>query len=178
MTRNLIILQICAALTLCLPGTASGEDNQRAFDIMFGTWNTSVQVLQAPLSGEEVWLEFEGTTIVHDFLDGRANLAELSVEGAAGRIEGVSLRLYNPQTGEWNMNYAGIRSGILTEPLTGSFSGGRGEFHSRQTFNGQPIIVRFVISDITENSVHFEQAFSPDDGVTWETNWIAIDTRD
>jgi hypothetical protein len=36
--------------------------------------------------------------------------------------------------------------------------------------------VRFVISDITATSVHFEQAFSDDGGRTWEVNWIATDT--
>jgi hypothetical protein len=43
--------------------------------------------------------------------------------------------------------------------------------------NGRPIRVRFVISDITENSARFEQAFSGDGGQTWEVNWIAVDTR-
>jgi hypothetical protein len=37
--------------------------------------------------------------------------------------------------------------------------------------------VRFVISDITEVSARFEQAYSSDGGRTWEVNWIATDTR-
>lgn len=180
MTGNWGILLACGLAAVCAPiaHAEADRDAQRDFDFEFGAWNTSVQVLRAPLSGTEDWLEYEGTTVVHDFLDGRANLAELSVEGPAGRIEGLSFRLYNPETGEWSLNYANIRSGVLTEPVIGGFSDGRGEFYSRQTFNGEPIIVRFVISDITENSIRFEQAFSPDDGETWETNWIAIDTRE
>ena len=39
------------------------------------------------------------------------------------------------------------------------------------------IFVRFVISEVTADSARFEQAFSQDGGRTWETNWIAIDTR-
>jgi hypothetical protein len=34
-----------------------------------------------------------------------------------------------------------------------------------------------VISDITPDSVRFEQAFSADGGKTWEVNWIATDSR-
>jgi hypothetical protein len=34
-----------------------------------------------------------------------------------------------------------------------------------------------VISNISQNAAHFEQAFSADNGKTWEVNWIADDTR-
>ena len=57
------------------------------------------------------------------------------------------------------------------------FKNGRGEFFNQETFNGKDILVRFVISDITPTSCHFEQSFSDDGGKTWEVNWIATDTR-
>jgi hypothetical protein len=59
----------------------------------------------------------------------------------------------------------------------GGFKDGRGEFFDQETLNGRAILVRFVISDITPNSAHFEQSFSDDGGKTWEVNWIATDTR-
>jgi hypothetical protein len=59
----------------------------------------------------------------------------------------------------------------------GSFRHGRGEFCNWETFNGKPILVRFVIYGITADSAHFEQAFSADGGKSWEVNWIATDTR-
>ncbi|HJS81065.1 MAG TPA: hypothetical protein VJ748_10615, partial [Vitreimonas sp.] len=62
-------------------------------------------------------------------------------------------------------------------PVVGAFHNGRGEFYADDTLNGRPIRVRFIISDITENSARFEQAFSADGGQTWEVNWIAVDTR-
>ncbi len=58
-----------------------------------------------------------------------------------------------------------------------AFTDGRGEFYGQETLNGQPIVVRFVISDVTAVSCRFEQAFSVDGRGIWETNWIAIDTR-
>ena len=53
----------------------------------------------------------------------------------------------------------------------------RRQFYDQETLNGRAILVRFVISEITANSCHFEQAFSDDGGKTWEVNWIATDTK-
>lgn len=107
----------------------------------------------------------------------RANVVELAVEGPAGRIEGLSLRLYDVEAHQWRLNFANIADGLLTTPLIGEFKGGRGEFYAQDTFRGRSILVRFVISDITANSARFEQAFSEDGGNSWEVNWIAVDTR-
>jgi hypothetical protein len=87
------------------------------------------------------------------------------------------LRLYNPQSRQWSLNFASSKSGTLSPPAIGEFKNGRGEFFSQETLNGRAILVRFVISDITPDSCRFEQAFSDDGGQTWEVNWIAIDTR-
>jgi hypothetical protein len=157
--------------------SAIGRDGSRDFDFEFGTWTTRLSRLQNPLSGSTTWVQYEGTSVVRPLLSGRANIVELSVDGPAGRIEGVSLRLYNPQTRKWSLNFANIRSGELTPPVIGEFKDGRGEFFAPDTLNGRPILVRFVISNISADSWRFEQAFSADDGKTWEVNWIAIDTR-
>lgn len=109
--------------------------------------------------------------------NGRANLVELEASGPAGHFEGLSLRLYNPETRQWSLNFSNINSGSMSLPTIGEFKNGRGEFFNQDTLNGRSIFVRFIISDITPNSCRFEQAFSDDGGKTWEVNWIAIDTR-
>lgn len=133
--------------------------------------------LQNPLSGSTDWVEYEGTSVVRKIWNGRANLVELDVQGAAGRIEAVSLRLYNPQSHQWSLNFASVKGGVMTTPTVGGFKDGRGEFYSQETFNGKAILVRFVISEITPTSCRFEQSFSDDGGKNWEVNWIATDTR-
>jgi hypothetical protein len=129
------------------------------------------------LSGSTNWLEYEGTTVVSKVLDGRANLVELKVSGPAGRLEGLSLRLYNPQSRQWSLNFANVNDGTLVTPSIGEFKNGRGEFYNQETFNGRAIFVRFVITRISDDQYRFEQSFSNDGGQTWELNWIAIDTR-
>jgi hypothetical protein len=156
---------------------ATTAGGQHAFDWEIGSWKTEVRLLAKPLSGSREWVEYRGTSVVRKLLDGRANLVELRVEGPAGRIEGVSLRLYNPQTQQWSLNYANARNGALTRPVHGGFSNGRGEFYGQEDLDGRAILVRFVITDISRDSARFEQAYSADGGRTWETNWIATDTR-
>ena len=119
----------------------------------------------------------DGTTVVTHLLGGRANLVELEAEGPRGPFRGLSLRLYDPRAGTWSLHFANAANGQLVAPTVGGFHDGRGEFFSDETLDGKPIRVRLVISDITPASCRFEQAFSADGGKTWETNWIAIDTR-
>jgi hypothetical protein len=107
---------------------------------------------------------------------GRANLVELEVTGPTP-IEGLNLRLYNRGTHKWSLNFASSKAGTLGTPTVGEFKNGRGEFFDQENFNGRPVLVRFIISDIKTESCKFEQSFSTDGGKTWEVNWIAIDTR-
>jgi len=153
------------------------RDGQHDFDWEIGNWKTQLKRLQRPLSGSTTWVEYEGTTVVRKVLDGRANLVELKVDGPAGHFEGMSLRLYNPQARQWSLNYANVSDGTLTTPSIGEFKDGRGEFYNQDRYNERAILVRFVITKITNDSYRFEQAFSDDGGKTWEVNWIAIDTR-
>lgn len=157
------------------PAAAAAErDGRGDFDWEIGEWTTRLSRLQRPLSGSTTWVEYEGTTVVRPVLGG-GNLVELSVEGPTGRIEGISLRLYDPDARQWSLNFAG--GGVLSPPVFGEFRDGRGVFFGRDTWAGRAILVRFVISDVTANSARFEQAFSDDGGASWEVNWIAVDTR-
>jgi hypothetical protein len=155
---------------------APPRDGSHDFDFEAGTWKTDLKRLLHPLSGSKDWATYQGTTVVSKIWNGKANLVELEVSGPAGRFEGLNLRLYNPQSHQWSLNFAG-GAGMLGVPTIGAFQNGRGEFYDQEDFNGRAILVRFVISDISANSCHFEQAFSDDGGKSWEINWIATDTR-
>jgi hypothetical protein len=157
--------------------TPAERDGQHDFDFEIGTWRTHLSRLLHPLTGSTTWVEYDGTSVVRKVWNGRAHLLELEVEGPAGHIEGLSLRLYNPQSHQWSLNFSNSSGGTMSQPTIGEFKNGRGEFFDQETLNGRAIYVRFVISDITASSCHFEQSFSDDGGKTWEVNWIATDTR-
>jgi hypothetical protein len=175
------VLWCCLALALEIQPlaaqSAAPQDGRRDFDFEIGTWNTHLRRLVRPLSGSTEWVEYEGTTLVRKVWKGDANLVELDVTGPAGRILALSLRLYNPESRQWSLNFANSASGEMATPSVGGFRDGRGEFYSKETLNGRPILVRFIITPMTADSCRFEQAFSGDGGKTWEVNWIAMDTR-
>jgi hypothetical protein len=157
--------------------TLAARDGQHDFDFEIGEWKTHLSRLQHPLTGSTTWVEYDGTTSVRKVWKGRANLIELEVDGPAGHIEALALRLYNPDSHQWSLNFSNSRGGTLGAPTIGEFKNGRGEFYDQESLNGRSILVRFIISDIGPDSCHFEQAFSDDGGKTWEVNWVATDTR-
>jgi hypothetical protein len=153
------------------------RDGQRDFDFEFGEWKIRLSRLQRPLSGSTTWVEYEGTSVVRRVWNGRANLGELDVAGPAGQIKGLSLRLYNPESRQWNISWANSSDGTMGPAMVGGFRNGRGEFFNQELLNGRAIYVRFIFSDITPASFRFEQAFSDNGGRTWEANWKATFTR-
>lgn len=172
--RCVALLAVCA---LFAAAPASARSGQHDFDFEFGAWNAHLSRLLHPLSGSHRWVQYNGTSVVRKVWNGDADLGEFDVHGSAGRIHGLSLRLYDPQTAQWSIYWANAKDGSLTKPLVGAFHNGRGEFMDRETFNGRPILARFVIDGFTPRSFRLTQSFSADGGKTWEANWIATFTR-
>ncbi|HET9469976.1 MAG TPA: hypothetical protein VFO24_02660, partial [Usitatibacter sp.] len=98
----LVSLSVAAAP----PPAPAPRDGRHDFDFEIGSWKTRLKRLLHPLTGSTTWAEYEGTTVVRKVWDGRANLVELEVAGPAGRLEALSLRLYNPESGQWSLNFA------------------------------------------------------------------------
>lgn len=158
-------------------GTAA-EGAQRDFDWEIGSWRTAVRVLAEPLSeSPDEWLQFTGTSVVRPLMDRRANVVELAVSGVNGRIDGLNLRLYEPQAQRWSLTFVNMRDGLLTPAVYGGFQDGVGRFYGDDQLGGRPIKVRFLIFRQGQDTARFEQAFSADGGTTWETNWVAVDRR-
>ncbi len=169
-----------AALILCTTAAYANpplRDGSHDFDWEIGTWKTHIHRLVHPLTGSTSWTDYDGTSVVRKIWNGKANTVELEVDGPAGHIEGLSLRLYDPASHQWSLNFANSRGGEMGVPTVGEFTNGRGEFIDQERIGDRMILVRNIWSDITPNSGRFEQSFSDDGGKTWETNWIATDTR-
>jgi hypothetical protein len=152
---------------------AAYRDGQHDFDFELGTWKIHLSRLQDRLAGSTTWVEFDGTSVTRKVWDGRANFEEFETDSPTGHIEGLTLRVYNPQTRQWSIYWANSKDPALgqpIQPMVGEFKDGRGEFYDQELWKGRSVYVRFIWSDITPDSAHFEQAFSDDGGKTWEIN--------
>jgi hypothetical protein len=156
------------------------RDGQHDFDFAHGSWRITLTRLAKPLSGSSEWVDYKGSSLCRPIWDGRANVDEFSVrsEATGAVIDGLTVRLYDPERAEWSLYWANVRTGMSLPPTVGRFDGeGTGAFYDEEDFEGRRILVRYLWSDITSTSAHFEQSFSADGGATWEPNWISTQTR-
>jgi len=166
-----------AAKTASQPALAE-HDGQHDFDFELGSWNIHLKKLLHPLTASTNWVEFDGTSVTRKVWDGRSQLEEFETDSpAAGHIEGLTLRTYNPQFHQWRLYWANSKTGIMDPPQIGEFKNGRGEFYAQDMLNGKSILIRFIWTNTTTKMPHFEQSFSEDGGKTWEVNWITDQTR-
>ncbi len=149
------------------------RDGSHDFDFEFGRWEARIARRLKPLTGSAEWVEYHGTSMVRPWWGGAANIGELNVSGAAGKIEGMSLRLYDPQSRQWKIHWANRNDGALGEAMVGGFANGEGRFYNQEMLGTRAILVRFHFSRMAERAFRIEQAFSADGGKSWETNWIS-----
>jgi len=144
------------------------------FDLRVGRWRAHHRRLKERLAGSHQWVEFDGTCVFQQLMGGWANMDDNVFDMPDGAYRGVTLRAYDPKTGEWAIWWLDGRNpfGDLDPPVKGRFENGVGTFYADDTLRGRPIRVRFIWSHISATSAHWEQAFSADGGKSWETNWI------
>jgi len=157
------------------------RDGQHDFDFEHGSWKIHLSRRVKRLEGSNDWVEFDGTSVTKPFWNGKGNLEQFETDANGVHIEGLTMRVYNPTTHQWSLYWASATDpdlGTPIVPMVGQFNAdGVGEFYDQELWHGRSVIVRFIWSRITPNSAHFEQAFSPDGGKTWEVNWITDQTR-
>ena len=159
------------------PAARTERDGAHDFDFEIGTWKTHLRRLLHPLTGSSQWVTCEGISTVQKIWNGKANMVQLEADCPDGHFEGLNLRLYDPQSRQWSLNFANSKVGSFSQPTIGQFKDDRGEFYDQETLNGRAIFVRFVILKVDANTTRFEQSFSDDGGKTWELNWVAVDSR-
>lgn len=158
-------------------------DGRRDFDFWMGSWRIDNERLVERLKGSTTWERFEARGTAQPLPGGIGNFDDfVPIDWRPGYV-GMSLRVFNPTTDLWSIYWLDNQTGgldvvgHLLPPVVGRFTDGIGVFQGDDTFEGRPIRVRFVWSEITATGARWEQAFSPDGGVTWETNWVMRFTR-
>jgi hypothetical protein len=148
------------------------ESGERDFDFWMGSWNVRNRRLRERLAGSDEWDEFESRVAARPLPADLGNEDVFCTDFDGGFV-GMSFRFYDPETSQWSIYSADSRRpGRIDPPVIGSFDGDTGTFEGEDTFEGRPLVVRFLWSGVTTPTPRWEQAFSTDGGVTWETNWI------
>ena len=148
------------------------------FDFLIGKWRVHHRRLKERLAGSDEWEEFAGTSELWMILGGAGTIDDNVIELPGGTYRAATVRAFDPRTQKWSIWWIDGRTpGPLDPPMVGGFEGGVGRFFADETFNDKPIRVRFLWSDITADSARWEQSFSPDEGETWEVNWVMQFTR-
>ena len=144
------------------------------FDFLAGHWQVHHRKLKKRLVNNHEWVEFEGTLFSQPLMGGYANVDDDVFDVPGGAYRGVAPRSFDAKSRQWSIWWMDSRTPTapMDPPVKGSFHDGVGTFYADDTENGKPVRIRFIWSKITPTTCHWEQAFSPDAGKTWETNWV------
>ncbi len=149
-----------------------------AFDFFTGTWRVAHHRLQSRLAGCTTWDKFDGSCTVWRVLGGHGNVDDNVLHLPGQDYRAITLRSYDPASDQWAIWWLDARQPHqLDVPVKGRFEGGIGIFFADDMLDGKAIRVRFSWLNVQTPSPRWEQAFSPDDGQSWEVNWTMDFTR-
>ncbi|HEX3456520.1 MAG TPA: hypothetical protein VHR97_01065 [Candidatus Baltobacteraceae bacterium] len=178
-----MMLALCftpAAAPAQSAASSTTRDTHKGFDFLIGTWRTHYRILRRRLRHDNVWGDCYGRSTVTPFWNGSGNLedGDLRCPPPRNYVHGVTLRLYSAGTHQWSIYWGTTKLGLAMPPQVGHFnSAGVGDFYAHDTYEGTPVIVRYEWSLRAGGHPRFEQAFSTDEGHTWEVNWTTDYTR-
>lgn len=129
---------------------------------------------------EATWEEFPAVDLVEKCLDGRAVVEHYEATLPSGEIvKALSVKAFDLTTQRWSITWIDTREGPDDfRPLSGTFQDGVGTFSQViETPDGKPLHVRYIWDHITSDAARWQQAFSFDGGLTWNTNFLMQFTR-
>lgn len=160
---------------------AAGSDERRGrmrdFDFLFGKWSVQHRRLSSRLTGSTDWEAFPGTCEARPILGGVGNIDDNVLELPTATYTAATIRVFDAPKKMWSIWWLDSRTADIDTPVRGSFASGVGTFYGDDELRGKPVRVRYLWSSITADSARWEQAFSPDGGASWETNWFMAFSR-
>lgn len=176
--RQLLALFAAVPGLIAVRRTLAAPRSPRDFDAFLGQWRVRHRRLKQRLAGSNDWEEFDGTSHWQSILGGSANFNESVVQRAGETYQSLGLRAYDIRTDVWTDWSLSARDPTkITVDGVGRFANGLGTFFADDMFEDKPIRVRGLFTPLTPSSMRWEQAFSPDGGRTWETNYVMEHTR-
>lgn len=148
------------------------------FDFQQGRWTVAHRRRKARLAGCTEWEEFAGTSEQRALLGGNGNIEDNLLHLPGGDYRAVALRSFDPASATWAIWWLDARAPhLLDTPVIGRFENGVGSFYAEDILEGRSIRIRFLWLGTDTDIPRWEQAFSADDGATWETNWTMDFTK-
>jgi hypothetical protein len=173
-----LVVPACVLSFRAAHATPQPRDGSHDFDWEVGLWKTHLRALKQKADGTTAWVTYDGTSDVISIWNCRADMVQLDVVGPDGRhLHAINLRLYDPDSHQWSLNFSNAAAGVMGVPSIGEFRNGVGAFYDQESLGGRQVFIRGVWSNITATSAHFAQSVSDDGGKTWTLNWVADDTR-
>lgn len=161
--------------------TPSSGSSNTDFDFLTGKWTMDNKRLKCRLNNCNEWIEYKSTSEnLGSILEGIGNLDFYRTsynQVNNTKYEGITLRLFNPKTRLWSLYWADSNLGTMDPPVVGSFDGPVGTFYCKDTFQGKAILVMFKWDKTDPNNPVWSQAFSEDNGITWEMNMTNVSHR-
>jgi hypothetical protein len=172
-TNWIMTFQHVASDTTSRSPSAPTASHSGDFDFLLGDWRVRHRYLRVTPGGN-AWAEAKGTCRHQNVMQGLANIDEFVIAAATESHAAIALRSYDTAANRWSIWWIDGRnpSTGLDPPVRGRFENGVGTFFGDQEASGRRARVRFVWSRITTTSARWEQAYSFDEGQSWETNWI------
>jgi threonine/homoserine/homoserine lactone efflux protein/ketosteroid isomerase-like protein len=165
--------------------SASAPDGSRDFDFLIGDWRIVNRKRLGILKNDDRWETFEAASHVRALPGGIGNQDDFTAPQWRPGYVGVTVRLFSPQSKRWSLYWMSSRdagldpaTNLLQPPVIGEFRGDTGVFEGDDRFEGKPIRVRYTWRRVDADHATWEQAFSPDGGRSWETNWTMALSRE
>ena len=158
--------------------TASPTSSNKDFDFLIGKWTMKNKHLNARLANCKEYTEFESTVENYAGLEGMGNFDVVRRRLDNGKVyEGRTIRTFDPQTRLWRLYWMDSNGGPLDPPQIGSFDNGVGLFFAKDYQVGRPVIVVYKWDKRDPEHPRWSQAFSDDNGKTWEWNYTNTSYR-
>lgn len=165
--------------TKALQISPSATSSQDDFDFLKGKWQVHNRKLKTRLSMSNEWQEFKSELHMRKVLNGAGNVENYYSMIDGKSFEGMAIRLFNKETKLWTIHWIDTNRGVMDEhPVTGSFENGLGKFYAKDMYGSNDIIVLYQWDATNPEKPIWKQAFSPDNGNTWEWNWEMILSRE
>lgn len=151
------------------------DDGRRDFHFLYGRWAVRHRRLAARGVDSDCWDIFDGTSFTQGLMGGLVNIEENDFPDRG--FQGVAFRSFDVGRQRWSIQWVSSTDGLVQPAVHGRFEGGIGLFHGEDLDGARPVRVRYRWDEIAAGKARWTQAFSYDEGATWEDNWIMDFTR-